>query len=191
MIHQTVQFALQGKLSSDLLSPTVLYNLLIETQNFLPPHFIIPKIANGDAFYNFYKLLNVQIERGLNDSKLIVVDLPILNDADIFQLNLVTVLGVPFSPHSETTARINLENNKIYAINLNNNRGFSFDFSAIKHSKKFLMHYYGNFKNYVLEDQEKIDCILDLQLGKNQYHNCKKKHFIGEAIQCHFTFTCR
>lgn len=174
LIHQTVQFALQGKLSSDLLSPTVLYNLLIETQNFLPPHFIIPKIANGDAFYNFYKLLNVQIERGLNDSKLIVVDLPILNDADIFQLNLVTVLGVPFSPHSETTARINLENNKIYAINLNNNRGFSFDFSAIKHSKKFLMHYYGNFKNYVLEDQEKIDCILDLQLGKNQYHNCKK-----------------
>ena len=173
-LSQALKNAVFGHLDYNFMPPNILHQLLVDTQKFLPEHYVIPKITDDKNFFQIYKLLKVEIFNSQNETKYLAVNIPLINDNEVYQLNLATIFGVPFSPRSNVTAKINLDSNIIYAINLNNNKAFKFEYSLLKMAKQFDSHYYATFQNLTFVEQHSIQCLRAFQNGEFNSNRCTK-----------------
>ena len=174
-LGNAIQLGLQGKISSNLINPEILHKIIVDVSSNLPSHLMMPNIVDPNSFFKLYELLSVNIQNSVNSSKFMIIDFPLINDYDIFQLNLVTTLELPFSPRVNSTAKIFLEDNAIYAINVKNNMSFIVSHKQLQTSKRFFSHFYANFRKWDMVDQSLVKCILAFQSGKNVHNLCKKQ----------------
>ena len=174
-LETAVSLGIKGSLCPNFITPTVLSNLLLDINNHLPSHYLLPGITEPESFFKLYKILSVDVEVLTSGVKVFVIDIPIINENDIFQITLTTIFEMPFTSRINTTAKINLEHNKIYAINVNDAYGFILNPSELTHVKRFQTHYYGELNNWETANVSEIECILTFQQNQafiNQ--NCSK-----------------
>lgn len=171
-IENAITLALRGSLCPSFVTPDILNKLLIEISLNLPPQFLLPQLTETQEFFKYYKILSVKIEIMPTERKIFVIDIPIINEKDIFQLTHTTILDVPFSPRINTTANIDLKNNKIYATNLLSNQGFVLSPDELTHIKNFQTHYFGDFGKWEMANLSHIKCILSFQNGAFIKENC-------------------
>ena len=167
-----VQEAIGGKLSSILLPPEVLHKIILDLDENLPPHFSTLQLSHSNRFFEMYNLLKVDIEHLKDGRKIFGITIPIVNNYEIFNLIFISSLEVPFSDRLNSTSKINIKNNKIYAINRQSKKGFEVDNSELEQTKKFGNHFYAKKGHYIFEDQSKINCILSIQAGEGKDDIC-------------------
>ena len=169
-----MQEAIEGKLSSFLLPPDVLHNIILDIESNLPAHLSTLELAQSHKFFEIYNLLRVDFEHLKDGRKVFGITIPIVNDYDIFKLVFISSLEIPFSARVNSTAKINIGNNKIFAINTKTKKGFEINKDKLKQARKFLNHFYTDAGHYTFEDQCKIDCILSIQAGEGGDEDCSK-----------------
>lgn len=188
-LEDAIARAIRGLLCPNFVTPEILNNILIETSSSLPSHFLLPTITKQKHFFKLYKFLSVDVEILESGHKVFILDIPIIINDDIFQLTLTTVLEVPFVPRLNTTAKVELLNNKVYAINLSTNKGFILDPSELAITKKFQSHFYGSFESWTQANDSQINCILAFQRGAFVKENCSKIIYShSEKSQFHHLF---
>ena len=169
-----LQATIEGFLSANFFTPDILTDILVEISKDLPAHLMLPRLTNPNSLFELYQLLEAKIEITKNSSKMIVFEVPLINEADIFHIILVTSLEMPYSPRVNATSKLELENNAIYAINSINNATFKINHRQLKSTKKFFSHFYGNFQSWRREDKSIANCILSFRMASPSKLNCKK-----------------
>ena len=169
-----LQSSIEGFLSANFFTPDILTDILVEISKALPAHLMLPRLTNPNALFELYQLLEAKIEITKNSSKMIVFEVPLLNEADIFHLILVTSLEMPYSPRVNATSKLELDNNAVYGINSINNSTFKLDYRQLKSTKRFFSHFYGNFQKWVQEKESVSNCILSFRMSSHSNLNCKK-----------------
>ena len=124
-LFSELQYALLGKLSSTFVRPQILRHILDETRALLPPNFSIQHFAPNN-FITYYQIISTRIINLDNNKKAIILDIPLLDQQNIYDLYLFSSIEMPFVRSINATMKINIENNKVFGINKVSNTTVSF-----------------------------------------------------------------
>ena len=114
----------QGVVSPKLIEPKFLRKLIASIQSYLPKNLRIPSAKDEDSLYYYYHHMEPELLSVGNGKKVLVLNIPLLREKELFDLTLATTVEVPMLEHVNATATIDLRSNQIYASHKSREMGF-------------------------------------------------------------------
>ena len=136
-----LQAAKEGVLTPSLIDPQLLQDLLSSVRSELPDGFELPHMKPNDFQFHFYNLITTQLVTLNNGDIALMLDVPLIKTSAKYSLFHVSLFNVPLVTSINTTSRLNIQDNAVYAIHATKNTAFSLPFDLLEECHAWKKHY--------------------------------------------------
>ena len=166
----------QGVVSPKLIEPKFLRKLIASIQSYLPKNLRIPSAKDEDSLYYYYHHMEPELLSVGNGKKVLVLNIPLLREKELFDLTLATTVEVPMLEHVNATATIDLRSNQIYASHKSREVGFYVKNMQIENCSRWGLNFVCPGEFLALAPISQIKCLRAfLRSDQEETMRCPRK----------------
>ena len=178
-LSESVFATISNKISPNLLDPIELRHTLVEASKAIPQNLYPIPLAYENSIFKAYNLISTDFVK-INDSFSIIINIPLINTDQQFEVSTVQTLPIPLSRFSNVTSELKFPKNKYFITTFDKQQMTTTNKENLDDCNKFDKYFLCNSnikfdknnKNLkclqqILNDEEIFDCEKEISISNN------------------------
>ena len=171
-----IQLAKMGTITPALIKPIELKSIVKYLNDNIPSFLTLPPLAKKSELFNFYTIVSSKIVTIDENRVAILIKIPLINKKQKYKIIMPTVFSMPLLPNVNSTSKIDIHTNNLFAINYRDQKCFSVNFSVLN-SKcvEWEGHYICPKENLDIVIPRKCMCLSTLMRSNyKNFEDCER-----------------
>ena len=173
-LSESIFGVINNELTPNLINPNEMRKILISATKHIPQQLFPIPLMFEQAYFDAYRHLTTNFIR-FNDSYSIVINIPLINTEQQFDITETFTLPVPLSNNSNFTSELVFPYNKYIITTLDKNKIAIMDKQDLEQCKQFNQFFLCNCNIQFDKNSKLLNCINEILTNNDNTDHCARK----------------